>query len=112
MWSLSNASSSHFRRARYEQRAYGTGRRVRPGLQGIWTTPGVARRLFLGSRRAGSVHFGPKRHGQERDAQTPHGFVEALTAPAIRSRLTWKAALSFLLPAQNSITRRRFLVRG
>ncbi len=37
MWSLSNASSSHSQRARYEQRAYGTGCRIRPGLQGIWT---------------------------------------------------------------------------
>src|SRR4029077_18960206 len=77
MWSSSSASSLYSPRVRYEQRVQRTGCSIRPGLQGLWSSPGAAKRLFFRSRRRGSVHFGPKRHGQERDAQTPDRFVEA-----------------------------------
>src|SRR5690349_11144959 len=47
MSSSSSASSLYSPRVRYEQWVQRTGCRIRPGLQGFWSSPGAAKRLFF-----------------------------------------------------------------
>ena len=46
-------------------------------FKAFWAESGAAKRVVLGSGRERPLHLGQERHGEKRDAETPHGVNQA-----------------------------------